>query len=83
MNDEENVRNFGYMVEATEKMSRPWKENCFKLLKALVITNVLWAGILVFFLSIAYLAPVEVHQGQDFDNGSQSQSYSEGFNGDS
>ena len=31
MNDKEKIENFGDMVDATEKMSAPWRETVFKI----------------------------------------------------
>lgn len=78
MSDNEKIQSFGDMVDATEKMSAPWRETVFKLVKALVITNLLWAIVLGLFIWFAYMTPVEMEQGQDFDVHAQTQSYSEG-----
>lgn len=78
MTDNEKIQSFGDMVDATEKMSAPWRETVFKLVKALVITNLLWAIVLGLFIWFAYMTPVEMEQGQDFDGHAQTQSYSEG-----
>lgn len=78
MTDNEKIQSFGDMVDATEKMSAPWRETVFKLVKALVITNALWAIVLGLFIWFAYMTPVEMEQDQQFDQQMQSQSYSEG-----
>lgn len=78
MTDNEKIQSFGDMVDATDKMSAPWRETVFKLVKALVITNLLWAVVLGLFIWFAYMTPVEMEQGQQFDQQTQSQSYSEG-----
>lgn len=78
MSDNEKIQCFGDMVDATEKMSAPWRETVFKMVKALVITNLLWAIVLGLFIWFAYMTPVEMEQGQQFDQQTQSQSYSEG-----
>lgn len=78
MSDNEKIQSFGDMVDATDKMSAPWRETVFKLVKALVITNLLWAIVLGLFIWFAYMTPVEMEQGQQFDQQTQNQSYSEG-----
>ena len=78
MTDNDKIQNFGDMVDATERMSSPWRETVYKLVKALVITNFLWAFVLGLFIWFAYMTPVEIEQGQQFDEKTQSQSYSEG-----
>lgn len=67
MNDTEKVQSFGDMVNATEKLTRPWRW-------ALVITNALWAAVFLGFILLAYLTPETVYQRQDFDGQSQVQS---------
>ena len=76
--NKETIRNFGDMVNATEKMSAPWRETVWKLVKALIITNALWAIIVGMFVWFAYMTPVDVGQQQDFEQQIQSQNYSEG-----
>ncbi len=78
MDDKEKIQSFGDMVEATERMSNPWRETVFKLVKALVLTNLLWALVLGAFIWFAYMTPTKVEQGQNFDEHTQSQSYNEG-----
>lgn len=78
MTDNEKIQSFGDMVDATDTMSAPWRETVFKLVKALVITNLFWAIVLGAFIWFAYMTPVEMEQGQQFDQQTQSQSYSEG-----
>ena len=58
MDDKEVVQNFGDLVDATDKMSTPWREISFKLIKALVITNLFWAII----VGILLLQPKKVVQ---------------------
>ncbi len=79
MTDNEKIQSFGDMVDATEKMSAPWRETVNKLIKALIFTNLFWALVLGAFIAFAYLTPTEFEQGQQFDEHTQSQSYSEGF----
>lgn len=81
MTDNEKIQSFGDMVDATEKMSAPWRETVQKLIKALIFTNAFWAVVLALFIWFAYMTPVEMEQGQQFDEHTQNQSYSEGVTG--
>lgn len=76
--DNEKIQNFGDMVDATERMSAPWRETVWKLIKALVATNLLWAIIVAMLVWFAYMTPVDVGQQQNFDQHTQTQNYSEG-----
>ncbi len=67
MNDTEKVQNFGDMVNATEKLTKPWRW-------ALVITNILWAVVFLAFILLAYLTPDTTYQMHDFEEQSQVQS---------
>lgn len=67
MNDTEKVQSFGDMVNATEKLTKPWRW-------ALVITNLLWAVVFGMFIAFAYLTPDTVYQSQDFEGQNQVQS---------
>lgn len=67
MDDKEKIQNFGDMVEATEKLTKPWRW-------ALVITNFLWAVVFLAFILLAYLTPDTSYQMQDFEGQSQVQS---------
>lgn len=58
MNDTEKVHSFGDMVNATEKLTKPWRW-------ALVITNLLWAIVFALFIAFAYLSPDTTYQYQD------------------
>lgn len=78
MDDKEKIQSFGDMVDATEKMSAPWRETVFKLLKALVITNLFWAVIVGLLVWFAYMTPSEMSQEQDLDTQHQMQTYTEG-----
>lgn len=64
---EKNIQNFGDMVNATEKLTKPWRI-------ALIVTNALWAAALIVFILLAYLIPDTSYQMQDFDEKIQSQS---------
>lgn len=74
MLDNEKIQSFGDMVDATERLTKPWRF-------ALFLTNILWAVVLFAFILLAYLTPVEMEQGQNIPDGSQTQSYSEGATG--
>lgn len=67
MDHQENIQNFNDMVNATEKLTKPWRI-------ALVITNVLWAVALIAFIGLAYLTPDTSYQYQDFEGNEQVQS---------
>lgn len=67
MNDAEKIQSFGDMVDATERLTKPWK-------KALIWTNVLWAAVFLAFILLAYLTPDTSYQVQDFEEQSQAQS---------
>lgn len=74
MTDNEKIQSFGDMVDATERLTKPWR-------LALIVTNVLWAICFLAFILLAYLMPVEMEQGQQLPDGTQTQSYSEGVTG--
>lgn len=58
MNDSEKIQSFGDMVNATEKLTKPWR-------LALIVTNVLWALVFSAFILLAYLTPDTTYQYQD------------------
>lgn len=74
MDDNEKIQNFGDMVAATERLTKPWRI-------ALLVTNIAWAVVMLAFILLAYLTPVEMEQGQQLPDGTQNQSYSEGVTG--
>ncbi len=74
MNDEEKIKSFGDMVEATQKLTKPW-------IIALLVTNILWAAIVGALIWFAYMTPVTVTQEQDYVQQHQSQAYTEATNG--
>lgn len=74
MTDNEKIQSFGDMVEATDKMSSPWRETVFKLVRALILTNLFWAVVLSAFIWFAYMAPDTTYQAQEFDGHQQVQS---------
>lgn len=67
MTDNEKIKSFGDMVQATEKLTKPWRI-------ALLITNLLWALVFSAFILLAYLTPDTSYQYQDFEGQSQVQS---------
>lgn len=67
MTDKEKIENFGDMVQATEKLTKPWR-------LALVITNVLWALVFLAFILLAYLTPDTTYQYQEVEGQAQVQS---------
>lgn len=69
--DHEKIQNFGDMVEATEKLVKPWRI-------VTIVSNCLWAFIVAMLIWFAYMTPVEVGQNQDFTQQIQGQTYSEG-----
>ena len=77
-NNRKMIENFGDMVSATDKMAAPWRETVWKLVKALIITNLFWAIIVGMLIWFAYMTPIDSTQEQDFESGSQHQSYSQG-----
>lgn len=72
--DMETIKNFSDMVNATEKLSKPWREIAFKLIKALILTNLFWAVVLAAFIWFAYMAPDTTYQQQAFEGHEQVQS---------
>ena len=78
MEDKDTIQNFGDMVNATEKMAAPWRETLWKVIRALIITNILWAVIVGMLVWFAYMTPVDVGQEQNFEQQTQTQNYSEG-----
>lgn len=67
MNENEKIQNFSDMVQATEKLTKPWRI-------ALIVTNVLWALVFAAFILLAYLTPDTTYQYQEVDGQAQVQS---------
>lgn len=78
MEEKEKIQNFCDMVEATEKVTKPWKVFAGYLLAALVLTNLIWGFVHFKQIQYAYMTPTEVVQEQQFDEHTQSQNYSSG-----
>lgn len=78
MNDNEKIQSFGDLVDAAEKLNKPWKTFCAWLLVALVLTNLIWGFVHWKQLQYAYMTPEEFTQTQEFDEQSQEQHYSQG-----
>lgn len=74
MDNRETIQSFGDMVEATEKMASPWRDTVWKLIKALIFTNLFWAIVLGLFIWLAYFSPETSVQYQDFNGEYQAQS---------
>jgi len=66
MDDSEKIQSFSDLVEATEKLTKPWRV-------ALFVTNVLWAAVFCAFILLAYLTPDTSYQMQNFEGQSQVQ----------
>lgn len=67
MEDKEKIQSFGDMVQATEKLTKPWRI-------ALIVTNVLWALVFAAFILLAYLTPDTTYQYQEVEGQAQVQS---------
>ena len=88
MTDNDKIQSFGDMVDAVEKLARPIQEEnerlhaqIDKMHKQMWWERIVLGFIILAFIAFAYLTPVEVEQGQQFAEHTQSQSYSEGFTG--
>lgn len=88
MSDSEKIQNFGDMVDAVEKLTTPIQEENIRLHEQInkMHRQMWWERIvlgllLLAFIAFAYLTPVEMNQGQQFEDRTQSQNYSEGFTG--
>ena len=68
MEDKEKVQSFGDMVNATDKLTRPWRVAFALTLAALVLTNAIWGFVHWKQLKYAYMTPEEWTQ----DNGIES-----------
>lgn len=78
MTDNDKIQSFGDLVDASEKMTRPWRILCAWLLAALVATNLIWGFVHWKQIQYAYMTPEEFTQTQQFDEQTQEQSYSQG-----
>lgn len=67
MDDKEKIQSFGDMVEATERLTKPWRI-------ALLVTNFLWALVFAAFILLAYLTPDTTYQYQEVEGQAQVQS---------
>lgn len=83
MDDQEKIQSFGDMVNATERLSSPWRKAFSWTLIAAVVTNLFWAVIVWFLIHYAYMTPTDVYQEQDLTGQIQTQSYSQGEDKDS
>lgn len=71
MDDKEKIQSFSDLVSATEKLTKPWRI-------ALIVTNILWAVVVILLVCFAYLIPADMQQEQDFTGQTQTQYYGEG-----
>jgi len=78
MDDKEKIQSFGDLVDASEKITKPWRTLCAWLLAALVVTNLIWGFVHWKQLQYAYMTPEEFAQTQEFDTQTQEQHYSQG-----
>ncbi len=89
--DERNemIQNFGDMVNATERLAKPWQDECQRWKddagKAkkhhtiqMILTNLFWCIIVALLVWFAYMTPIESDQEQNFEAQTQTQTYSEG-----
>lgn len=67
MDDKEKIQSFGDMVDATERLTKPWRI-------ALLVTNLLWALVFAAFILLAYLTPDTTYQYQEVEGQAQVQS---------
>lgn len=88
MTDNDKIQSFGDMVDAVEKLTKPIQDEnerlhgqIDKMHRQMWWERIVFGVLLLAFIAFAYLSPVEVEQGQQFDDGTQNQSYSEGFTG--
>lgn len=68
MDDKEKIQSFGDMVDAAERLTKPWRI-------ALLVTNLLWALVFAAFILLAYLTPDTSYQYQDPDTSYQYQDF--------
>lgn len=78
MNDTEKIQSFAEMVEATEKLVKPWRIFCGWLLVALIITNLIWGFVHWRQLKYAYMTPETFSQTQDYESMQQEQNHGKG-----
>lgn len=88
MTDNEKIQSFADMVDAVEKLTKPIQDENVRLHEQIdKMHHQMWwerivlGVLLALFIAFAYLTPVEMEQGQQFDEQAQSQSYSEGATG--
>lgn len=85
MTDNEKIQSFGDMVDAVERLTKPIQDEnerlhgqIDKMHRQMWWERIIFGVIILVFIGLAYLTPVEMEQGQDFAGNTQSQSYSEG-----
>ncbi len=69
----QDIQNFSDMVNATEKLTKPWKV-------ALIVTNIAWAVIVGMLIWFAYMTPVDVGQEQSIQDQTQNQTQTQNYN---
>lgn len=86
--DNDKIQSFGDMVDAVEKLTKPVQEEnerlhaqIDKMHQQMWWERIVFGVLLLAFIAFAYLTPIEVEQGQQFEQKTQSQSYSDGFTG--
>ncbi len=85
MTDNEKIQSFGDMVDAVEKLTKPIQDENIrlhdqidKMHRQMWWERIVFGVLLLAFIAFAYLTPVEMDQGQNLPDGTQTQSYSEG-----
>lgn len=78
MDDKEKIQNFGDMVDAVERLTKPRDEELDRLHRQMWWERIVLGAIIAILVFLAYLSPVDMEQNQDFGQNVQNQSYSEG-----
>lgn len=87
--NKEMLQNFSDMVNATERMAKPWQDECQRWKEVaekkqkhhtirLVLSNLFWLIITCLLVWFAYMTPIESTQDQELPEGRQRQTYSQG-----
>ncbi len=88
-NNKEMIQNFGDMVNATERLAKPWQDECERWKQTMekktkhhtirmIATNLFWMIVTAMLIWFAYMTPIDADQEQNFNDQAQHQSYSEG-----
>lgn len=78
MDENNKIQSFGDMVNATDRLTRPWRIAFALTLVALVLTNAIWGFVHWKQLKYAYMTPEEWTQEQLYDEQAQNQSHTSG-----